>query len=82
MYKAYAQFVGLMLVFLTQLKMDFVMGTKISSIYIDCCLNSALWTMLRMHSPVLIVFIHFVAPLVAHMRIDVHTLVTHGTQNL
>ncbi len=79
---SYAQFIGLMLVFLSQLWMDFVMGTKVSSIYIDFCLNSAPWTMLRMHSPVLIVFIHFVAPLVAHIRIDVLTLVTCWIKNL
>ncbi len=35
--------------------MDFVMGTKISSNYIDFCLHLAQWTMSRMHSPVLIV---------------------------
>ncbi len=81
--KAYAQFVGLMLVFLSQLWMDFVMVTKISFIYIDLCLNSALYTNnLRMHSPVLIVFIHFVAPLVALMRINVPTLMTCWTQHL
>ncbi len=80
--KVYAQFVGLMLAFISQLWMDFAMGTKISSIYTDFCLNSAPWTMLRMHYPVLTVFIHFVAPLVSHMRINVLTLVTWRTQNL
>ncbi len=40
--KACAQFAGLMLVFLHQHWMDFVMGTKISSNYIDFCLHSAL----------------------------------------
>jgi hypothetical protein len=53
--KACAQFAGLMLVFLHQHWMDFVMGTKISSNYIDFCLHSAQLTMSRMHSPVLIV---------------------------
>ncbi len=60
--KACAQFADLMLVFLSQHWMDFVMGTKISSNYINLCLHSAQWTMSRMHSPVLIVLIHFVAP--------------------
>ncbi len=36
-----------MLVFLSQLWMEFEMGTKISSIHIDFCLNTAPWTMLR-----------------------------------
>ncbi len=58
-----------------------MMGTKISSIYIDFFLNSAPLTMLRMYSPKLIVFIHFVATLVAHMRINVSTLVTCWIQN-
>ncbi len=80
--KAYAQFVCLMLVFLSQLWMDFVMVTKISFIYIDFCLNPALYTNLRVQSPVLIVFIQFVAPLVAFMRINVPTLVTRWTQHL
>jgi hypothetical protein len=56
-------------VFLSQLWMDFVMVAKISSIYFDFCLNSSLWTMLQMHSPMLIVFMHFMASMVAHMRI-------------
>ena len=39
--KACAQFTDLMLVFLSQHWMDFVMGTMISSNYIDLCLHSA-----------------------------------------
>jgi hypothetical protein len=53
--KACAQFADLMLVFLNQHWMGFVMGTKISSNYIDFCLHLAQWTMSRMHSPVVIV---------------------------
>jgi len=53
--KACTQFADLMLVFLHQHWMDFVMGTMISSINIDFCLHSAQWTMSRMYSPVLIV---------------------------
>ncbi len=71
-----------MLVFLSQHWMDFVMGTKISSNYKDFCLHSAQWTMSRMHSPVLIVFIHFVAPMVAHMTNEVVSLLACWTQNL
>jgi hypothetical protein len=61
----------LMLVFLSKQWMDFVIGTKISSNYIDFCLHSAQWTMSRIHSPVSTMCIHFVAPLVAHMTIEV-----------
>ena len=80
--KACAQLANLMLVVLSQHYIDFVKGTKIFSNYVDLCLHSAQWTMSSMHSPVLIMFIHFVAPMVAHMRIEVLSLLARWTQNL
>ncbi len=58
------------------------MGIKISSNYIDFCLHSAQWIMSRKHSPVLIVWIHIVAPMVAHMRIALLSQLACRTQNL
>ncbi len=77
--KACAMFADLLLVSLSQHWMDFVMGNKISSNYIDLCLHSAQWTMSRMHSPVVIMFIHFLAPMVAHMTKEVVSLLACWT---
>ena len=57
-------------------------GHKYFLHYIDFCLHSAQWTKSRMHSHVLIVCIHIVAPMVAHMRIEILSLLVYRNQNL